>query len=79
LNAYKFSKAQIKIDELIEPGNIKDAEQCLIQLEEKLAQDNSQEELNSLKHIGRKLERSKKIHQTFLLPNKQITSFYLLW
>ncbi|GEM_PF-5906073 len=37
MDALEFSQAQIKIDELIESGNIKDAEQCLIQLEEKLA------------------------------------------
>ncbi len=34
MNTYKFSQAQIKIDELIESEDIKAAEQSLIQLEE---------------------------------------------
>jgi len=60
MDAYKFSQAQIKIDELIESGNIMDAEQSLIQLEEKLAQDNSQEELNSLETFWTKIGEIKK-------------------
>jgi hypothetical protein len=60
MDAYKFSQAQIKINELIESGNIKDAEQSLVQLEEKLAQDNSQEELNSLEAYWTKIGEIKK-------------------
>jgi hypothetical protein len=60
MDAYEFSKVLIKIDELIESGNIKDAEHSLIQLEEKLAKDNSQEELNSLEAYWTKIGEIKK-------------------
>lgn len=60
MDAYEFSQALVKIDELIGSGNIKGAEQYLIQLEEKLAKDNSTEELNRLEIFWSKIEEVKK-------------------
>ena len=60
MDAYEFSQALVKIDELIGSGNIKDAEQYLIQLEEKLAKNNSTEELNRLVFFWNKIEEFKK-------------------
>ena len=60
MDAFEFSQALIRINELIESGNIKDAEQSLIQLEEKLAKDNSLEELNRLDIFWTKIEELKK-------------------
>ncbi|MEB2784878.1 hypothetical protein [Algoriphagus persicinus] len=65
MDAYKFSQVLIRINELIESGNIKDAEQSLIQLEEELVKDDSLDELNRLTIFWEKIEKYKKSEPNF--------------
>lgn len=59
MDAYDLAKALVKVDELINSGNIIKAEQFLISIEEELVKDGSSEELNRLTIFWNKIEKHK--------------------